>query len=74
MSHSPRESHELNSPNRLSNTGLSIDQYATLLGLRREGVSKLLSVCDESVPEQERRTMANTALNHFFEARQIVAN
>ena len=61
-------------PYRLSNTGLSIGQYATLLGLRREGVSKLLSVCDESVPEQERRTVANSAVNHFFEARQVVIN
>ena len=59
---------------RLSNAGLSIDQYTTLLGLRREGVSKLLSVCDESVPEKERRTVANTALNHFFEARQMITN
>lgn len=59
---------------RLSNAGLSLEQYATLLGLRREGVSKLLSVCDESIPEKERRTVANTALNHFFEARQIVTN
>jgi len=59
---------------RLSNAGLSLEQYATLLGLRREGVSKLLSVCDESIPEKERRTVANTALNHFFEARQTVTN
>lgn len=59
---------------RLSNAGLSIDQYTILLGLRREGVSKLLSVCDESVPEKERRTVTNTALNHFFKARQTVTN
>ena len=59
---------------RLSNAGLSINQYATLLNLRREGVSKLLSVCDESVSEKERRTVANTALNHFFEARQVITN
>jgi len=57
---------------RLSNAGLSLEQYATLLDLRREGVSKLLSVCDESIPEKERRTVANIALNHFFQARQIV--
>lgn len=59
---------------RLSNAGLTLDQYATLLGLRREGVSKLLSVCDGSVPEQQRRAVANTALNHFFEARRVVTN
>jgi len=59
---------------RLSNAGLSLDQYVTLLGLRREGVSKLLDVCDESVPEQERRTVANTALKSFFEARQVVTD
>lgn len=59
---------------RLSNAGLSLEQYATLLDLRREGVSKLLSVCDESIPEGERRTVANTALNHFFEARKTVTN
>jgi hypothetical protein len=59
---------------RLSTAGLSLDQYATVLGLRREGVSKLLSVCDESVPEQQRRTVANTALGHLFEARRIVTN
>jgi len=59
---------------RLSSAGLSIDQYTTLLDLRRRGVSKLLGVCDESVSKQERRTVANTALNHFFEARQIITN
>lgn len=59
---------------RLSNAGLSLDQYATLLGLRREGVSKLLDVCDESVPENERDGAANTALNRFFEARQMITN
>ena len=59
---------------RLSSAGLSIDQYTTLLDLRREGVSKLLSVCDESVPEQKRRTVTNIALNHFFEAREIITN
>ncbi|MFK5604773.1 hypothetical protein [Haloferax volcanii] len=58
----------------LSNAGLSLEQYATLLDLRREGVSKLLSVCDESIPEKERRTVANTALNLFFEVRQTVTN
>lgn len=59
---------------RLSNAGLSLNQYAILLDLRREGVSKLLDVCDESVPEQQRRAVANTALNHFFEARRVVTN
>ena len=57
---------------RLSDAGLSISQYTTLLNLRRKGVSKLFSVCDESVPERKRRTVANTALNHFFEARQVI--
>lgn len=58
----------------LSDVGLSLDQYAILLGLRREGVSKLLSVCDESIPKQQRRAVANTALDHFFEARRVTAN
>lgn len=56
----------------LSYDGLSLNQYATLLDLRREGVSKLLSVCDGSLSEQQRREGANTALNHFFEAHHIV--
>jgi hypothetical protein len=59
---------------RLSHAGLSLDQHTTLLDLRREGVSKLLDVCDESVSEQERRAVANTALNYFFEARQVITN
>lgn len=59
---------------RLSHAGLSLDQHATLLDLRREGVSKLLDVCDGSVPEQERCAVANTALNYFFEARQVITN
>ena len=59
---------------RLSTAGLSLDQYATLLTLRQEGVSKLLNVCEESVPEHQRRAVTNTALGHFFEARDLVPN
>lgn len=59
---------------RLSNAGLALDEYVTLLDLRREGVSKLIDVCDDSVPEQQRRAVANTALDHFFEARRVVTN
>lgn len=59
---------------RLSNAGLALDQYVTLLDLRREGVSKLIDVCDDSVPEQQRRAVANTALDHLFEARRVVTN
>jgi hypothetical protein len=59
---------------RLFNAGLSLDQYAILLSLRREGVSKLLDVCDESVPENKRAAAVNTALNRFFEARQMINN
>jgi hypothetical protein len=58
----------------LSNAGLSLDQYATLLGVRREGVSKLLDVCNESVPENQRSAGVNAALNRFFEARQMITN
>lgn len=57
---------------RFATAGLSLDQYATLLTLRQEGVSKLLNVCDESVPEHQRRAVTNTALGHFFEARRLV--
>ena len=59
---------------RLSTAGLSLDEYATLLTLRQEGVTKLLNVCEESVPEHQRRAVTNTALDHFFEARRLVAN
>lgn len=59
---------------RLSNVGLSLDQYATVLSLRREGVSKLISICEESVPEQQSRAVANTALDQFFKARRVVTN
>ena len=59
---------------RLSSVGLSLDQYERLLRLRQKGVSKLLSVCNDSVPVQQRRSVANDALDRFFEARQIVTN
>jgi len=59
---------------RLSDIGLSLEQYATVLSLRQEGVSKLLSVCEGSVPEQQRLAAANTALDHFFQARRIVTS
>lgn len=59
---------------RLSTVGLSLDEYATLLTLRQEGVMKLLTACEESIPEHRRRAVTNTALDYFFEARRLVAN
>ena len=57
---------------RLFASGLSLDQYATLLTLRREGVAKLLDGCEPSLPAQQRRFIADEAVDHFFEARRIV--
>lgn len=59
-------------PYRLHQTGLSLEQYASLLTLRREGVKKLLNVCEPSLPAQQRRSASNEALDIFFEARQVV--
>jgi len=65
---------EAESSYRLSHYGLSLDQYATLLDLRRQGVSKLLAVCDASVSAEQRQSVSNRALDLFFEARRIVTN
>ncbi len=57
---------------RLSTMGLTLDQYEELFRLREEGVSELLAATKESVSESEQRSVANTALNKFFEARDLL--
>lgn len=57
---------------RLFASGLSLDQYATLLTLRREGVTKLLNGCDPSLPVQQRQVVSDEAVDLFFEARRVV--
>jgi len=57
---------------RVSTRGLTLDQYEELFRLREEGVSELLAVSKESISESEQRSVANTALNRFFEARRLL--
>ncbi|QZP39386.1 hypothetical protein [Halobaculum magnesiiphilum] len=59
---------------QVSNTGLSISQFATVLELRRDGVSKLLSVCEESISEKEKRAGANSGLDYLYQARAVVTS
>lgn len=58
---------------RISQQGVSLEQFAKLLSLRRRGVTKLLSVSEASISTEERRTVSNDALNFFFQARRIVS-
>lgn len=57
---------------RLFASGLSLDQYATLLALRRKGVTKLLNGCAPSLSVQQRQAVSNEAVDLFFEARRVV--
>ena len=59
---------------RLSGAGLSLEQYATLLTLRREGVTKLLSGCEPSLPVHQRRAVSDEAIDRFFESRRVVTS
>lgn len=61
-------------PYRLFSTGLSLEQYVTLLTLRREGVTKLFSGCEPSLPVQQRRAVSDEAVALFFEARRVVTD
>jgi hypothetical protein len=60
-------------PYQLSFSGLSLGQYATLFVHRDKGVRKLLKASDPSLSAQQRQSPPNDALDHFFEARQVVA-
>lgn len=59
---------------RLFHTGLSLDQYAKLLDLRRKGVVKLLETSNSDHPEQNRRSVSDEAVDFFFEARRVVTS
>lgn len=59
---------------RLSVSGLSLDEYATLLARRREAVEKLRNVADASVPVKKRRATTDQAINLLFEARKLVVS
>ncbi|TKX87613.1 hypothetical protein EXE43_02105 [Halorubrum sp. SS5] len=56
----------------LSNHGLTLDQYREVFSLRQDGVAQLLDAIQETVPEDERQSAVNSALNAFFEARNLL--
>jgi hypothetical protein len=57
---------------QLSDNGLTLDQYRELFSLRQDGVAQLLDASQESVPGNERQSAVNSALNVFFEARNLI--
>ena len=57
---------------QLSENGLTLDQYRELFSLRQDGVTQLLDASQESVSEDERQSAVNSALNAFFEARNLI--
>lgn len=57
---------------QLSDNGLTLDQYRELFTLRQDGVAQLLDASQESVPEDERQSAVNSALNTFFKARNLI--
>jgi hypothetical protein len=57
---------------QLSNHGLTLNQYREVFSLRQDGITQLLDASQESVPEDERQSAVNSALNAFFEARNLL--
>ncbi|GAB6878352.1 hypothetical protein JCM17823_06260 [Halorubrum gandharaense] len=57
---------------QLSNMGLTLGQYSELFSLRQDGVDQVLDASRESISEDERQAAINSALNTFFEARNLI--
>lgn len=57
---------------QLSRMGLTLDQYSELFSLRQDGVAQVLDASRESISEDERQSAINSALNTFFESRNLI--
>ena len=57
---------------QLSKMGLTLGQYSKVFSLRQDGVAKVLEASRGSTSEEKRQSAINSALNTFFEARNLI--
>lgn len=68
----PEAVHESDQAYAISNDGLTLHEYRTLLTMRGEGLDKLITACSSEVDANKQAALFNAGLSHLIDARGVI--